>query len=533
MHSAQTAWLADRQNQRDYTGGWPSAKFHVYSWALSAHCLALHYLGRTLVADAQAADLLMGQMQLPYTRVDLALDRFHNPFPLVWVLKKTLAYARQPGPFVHVDSDAYLFGPLPPVLAEAPLFAQNLEFDHPYYLEAGEWVSQQFADLPAWAQPLADGHVWAVNAGLIGGADHRFFGEFHAHLLAWLANNEARLHQVPNWDYFNTYVEQATIVGLARAQKMDFTGLLPKAIGYPYTYNLDQFWRVPGRCGYLHAMNYKQNPAFCEQLAQRLRLASPELYERANQVAQKLAATHHPVPEAVATVPQWPRLGEALAHWGLALPTGKAHEVLDQLERDPLPSLPPTGREVLGDLIAYERAWLQAQAQGQAFLAQPGARLAHERAVNDFWASLPIEVELHPGPLFAPIASQWNWAETNEFARQREAWHFAERLAQPPGYFGVVLLPYPEFGFWREYLLEPLKLLLFGLIESGVAEGVATPSEGGDEGETGSPITLAGLVQALQTDLAEAGQVLPGAELYQWAEDRLRFFGYFGIFAFA
>jgi hypothetical protein len=40
MHAAQTAWLADRQNRPDFTGGWLAAKFHLYSWALSAHCLA-------------------------------------------------------------------------------------------------------------------------------------------------------------------------------------------------------------------------------------------------------------------------------------------------------------------------------------------------------------------------------------------------------------------------------------------------------------------------------------------------------------
>jgi hypothetical protein len=40
MHSAQTAWLADQQNQRDFTGGWLAARFHLYSWALSAHGLA-------------------------------------------------------------------------------------------------------------------------------------------------------------------------------------------------------------------------------------------------------------------------------------------------------------------------------------------------------------------------------------------------------------------------------------------------------------------------------------------------------------
>ena len=81
MHAAQTAWLADRQNQADFTGGWPSAKFHLYSWALSLHCLARHYPQRTLVADSAAADLLVGRLGLPHSRVDLALA---SPTPSPW-----------------------------------------------------------------------------------------------------------------------------------------------------------------------------------------------------------------------------------------------------------------------------------------------------------------------------------------------------------------------------------------------------------------------------------------------------------------
>jgi DNA-binding CsgD family transcriptional regulator len=398
MHFVQTAWLADRQNQRDFTGGWPAAKFHLYSWALSAHCLARHSPQLTLVADSAAADLLVGQMQLPYSRVDLALDTFDNPFPLLWVLKKNLAYARQPGPFAHVDSDAYLFY----ALSQAPLFAQNLEFDHPYYLEAGAWVGQQFNDLSAWARPQADGHVWAVNAGLIGGTDHRFYQEFHGQLLVWLARNEAQLSQVPNWDYFNTYVEQATIVGYARSRGLDFAGLLPQAIGYPYTYELDQFWRLPNRCSYLHAMNYKQNPAFCEQLAQRLRLEAPELYERANTVARGLAATSVAVPE-------------------VAPPMASGE--------DPAP--PPGAGEVLADQLAHAQGWAEACTQGQAYLARPGAWRATEQAADRFWATVGEGLGaalVRPGPLFAPVECQWNWAEANEFAQQRQP----RTLAPPP-----------------------------------------------------------------------------------------------------
>gem|GEM_PF-1948653 len=58
-------------------------------------------------------------------------------------MRKLHTYALQTEAFVHLDGDAYLFAPLPVSLTEAPLLAQNLEYDHPYYLDAVrtlDWV---------------------------------------------------------------------------------------------------------------------------------------------------------------------------------------------------------------------------------------------------------------------------------------------------------------------------------------------------------------------------------------------------------
>ncbi len=510
MHAAQTAWLTDHQNQRDFTGGWPAAKFHLYSWALSSHCLARHYPQCTLVADTAAADLLVGQMQLPYTCVDLALDTFDNPFPKLWVLKKTLAYARQPGPFAHVDSDAYLFAPLPLELAQAPLFAQNLEYDHPYYLEAQKDIDRDWLVRPEWVSVKPGEKLWAFNAGLVGGLHYQFYAEYHAAALKLLLANEAALMHTKDWYNLNVYVEQAGMVGLARQMGLRFQSLMPKPMGYPCVYDLDQFWRLPNRCGYLHAMNYKQNPAFCEQLAQRLRLEALELYERANQVARELAATHHPIPERPTA--QLSRLGAALAHVGLALPTGPPADWLAQITANGLPQLQPTERAVLGDLLAYEQAWLDACAQGQNILAQPGRWANIERAANEGWGRDWNWSTAHvaAGPLLALIESQWNWAGANEFARQKQAHGFAEQVATAPSYFVVVALPYIELGIWREYRLEPLEIWLFSYLEAGPASGAA-------------------LVGALLTDLPENGQPPQTDDVAQWVEDRLRFFSYFGV----
>jgi hypothetical protein len=488
MHASQTAWLSNQQNLPDFAGGWLAAKFHLHSWALSVHCLTDKYASRTLVADSAAADLLIGQMGLPYDKVDLVLDNFENPFPAIWVLKKTLAYARQSAPFVHIDGDAYLFDPLPPELADAPLFAQNLEYDHPYYIEAQKEIDQNWSVRPEWVRVQPGEKLWAFNAGLVGGTCHQFYKEYHDAVLKLLLANEAAVMKTQDWYNLNVYVEQAGMVGLARQWGLNFQSLMPEPFGYPCVYNLDQFWRLPNRCGYLHAMNYKQNPAFCEQLAQRLRLEAPELYERANIVARELAATSVAVPEVA------------------------------PVTASPVDLAPPPGaEEVLADQLAHAQGWAEACAQGQAYLAQPGTWRATEQAADQFWATVGEglgEALVQPGPLFAPVECQWNWAEANEFAQQRQPRTLAQNLAEPPGYFASVALPYVELGVWREYLLGPLEALLL----SEVAEG---------------PLPIAQLVANLHACLAESGQPTSQPELWEWAEDRLRYFGYFGLVSFA
>jgi hypothetical protein len=59
-----------------------------------------------------------------------------------------------------------------------------------------------------------------------------------------------------------------------------------------------------------------------------------------------------------------------------------------------------------------------------------------------------------------------------------------------------------------------LKVILFG----EVAEG---------------PLPVAQLLANLHTCLVENGQAIGQPELWQWVEDRLRYFGYFGLFSFS
>jgi hypothetical protein len=85
-------------------------------------------------------------LRLPFDSVSTQLDALAGSDPGWWTLGKLHAYRTQESPFVHIDSDVFLWKPLPPRLMSAALLAQNPE---------------AFAfDGCSWYQP------WAVDAAV-------------------------------------------------------------------------------------------------------------------------------------------------------------------------------------------------------------------------------------------------------------------------------------------------------------------------------------------------------------------------------
>ncbi len=105
-----------------------------------------------LHTTARGADWPPGELDLPYRAVVLSQESYQPPRAEAWAMRKLHTYALQTEAFIHLDSDAYLFAPLPVSLTEAPLLAQNLEYDHPDHLNAVRIVADGFPYLPHWAR---------------------------------------------------------------------------------------------------------------------------------------------------------------------------------------------------------------------------------------------------------------------------------------------------------------------------------------------------------------------------------------------
>lgn len=105
---------------------WASERQHLLSWVLSVQLARRHFCKTQLVTDEPGARMLVEGLRLEFDTVIIALDVLDRHDPRWWALGKIYTYRAQSEPFIHVDSDVYLWKPLP-VTADTPLFAQNPE----------------------------------------------------------------------------------------------------------------------------------------------------------------------------------------------------------------------------------------------------------------------------------------------------------------------------------------------------------------------------------------------------------------------
>ena len=106
---------------------WVSDKHHWLAWMLSVETASRHYPDTALYTDSDGARLLVDALQLPFRRVSTMLDALGDRDVAWWNLGKLYAYQDQEESFLHIDSDVFLWRPLPPEIAGGAVIVQNPE----------------------------------------------------------------------------------------------------------------------------------------------------------------------------------------------------------------------------------------------------------------------------------------------------------------------------------------------------------------------------------------------------------------------
>lgn len=106
---------------------WLHPKYHLLSWILSVRTAERFFPETALITDDFGAELLVSKLKLRFGHVSRDLNQLADTDPCWWALGKLYAYRSQSEPFVHLDSDVFLWRGLPPHLNGLSAFAQNPE----------------------------------------------------------------------------------------------------------------------------------------------------------------------------------------------------------------------------------------------------------------------------------------------------------------------------------------------------------------------------------------------------------------------
>ncbi len=465
MKIVQTFWVNDK---KDIRAGWLSIKYHLISWGLSALSYRKFYDTVELITDNIGQEILIHKLALPYTHVSLAQESYKPNIESLWVLRKLHSYALQNEPFIHADGDTFLFRPFDDEILKAPLIAQNFEYNHPYYLQGFEEVNQYCSYLPNYIKSDIDGNISAVNAGIMGGNNYKFYHTFFKEVDDFVAKNEEVIHQLEP-SCFNIFLEQFLFKKLADLKEIPVAYQLEQPIGYPHNYQLDRFWDLPNACDYIHVMNYKKNPTICEQMAQRLYIESPELYERIIKVSNELEAANVSMfienePKTLETYFYRTDLINQCVGLNLDLQINALDSLSEQINT--LPDNPQNN--ILKDVFQYESEKYQFIQSLPVVEDYVQYRKNQSLKVNEILSKSDKEILSNPitfGEYVTLIESEWKWAEINEFTGQDSAVDYTLNLQQEPSYFQAVLFCYPVSMTIKEQLSDTFTIMIIDALQ--------------------------------------------------------------------
>ena len=284
---------------------WASARHHMLSWVLSVETARQHYPETCLVTDDAGARLLVDELRLPFTSVSTALNTLTEHDPGWWSLGKLSAYLLQDKPFIHIDSDAYLWKRLPEELEQARIFSQSPEPISPGSTLAQVYQAAAFERLlqnpgRGW---LPDAWHWyrhsnlpqrAECCGLFGGNDIEFIHHYAqtAKKIIEDPSNAEALKQTGDKMTQMVLIEQYLLSACVEyhRQKQDspfkeirMSYLLDQMEHFGNPVHLAQF-------GYSHLISdAKRNPILADRLMRRVKRDYPDYYDRCMRMPMRIS----------------------------------------------------------------------------------------------------------------------------------------------------------------------------------------------------------------------------------------------------
>lgn len=269
---------------------WLSPRHHLLSWVLSVETARRHFDELCLYTDSDGAKLLIDRLGLQFDWLSTSLDDIDSYDASVWSLGKLHAYRSEQAPFIHIDSDAFLWKPLADSLLSADVIAQNSEyfpFDgsfvyRPEVLESainerGGWLPVEWT----WCRSVFTGVQKGIACGIFGGHNLTFIRYYAELALKVLNDNSGLLEALPDKSGLSILLEQFLLAACVNYHQhrvgSPFKDLAVRLLFDSFE---DAYFEAHS-VGYTHLLGTtKKDPAIMLRLENRVAKEYPELYER-------------------------------------------------------------------------------------------------------------------------------------------------------------------------------------------------------------------------------------------------------------
>ena len=269
-------------------GGWISEKYHAMSWALSCLKFKGFYRDVELNTDFDGARWLIDELNLPYSNVVYGLNQMPNYDPSLWALAKIFTISQQNTPFLHVDSDVYIWEPFKTEFINNNLCVQNIEYEEKFENQFGIYINSitklknKLFSLPKFIEDVLSnykitGRIEAYNTGIVGGQNLDFLKLYSNFIFEFLNTNKDR--DIESSDM--NLIEQLFLFCLAQNNGIIVKPLFgkEKAVDKNAYFSMAQFNLTPLVNKYIHVVGQgKKNNTYCSQVALRLRYEFPKMY---------------------------------------------------------------------------------------------------------------------------------------------------------------------------------------------------------------------------------------------------------------
>lgn len=261
-------------------GGWLAPEYHYMSMALSCLLLRRHYADVELITDTAGKELLIDRLDLPFTKVCVALDALDAYPPSMWAVAKLYAYSLQQEPFLHVDGDVFTWQPLTAARPELIVQSPELEHDGIYRAALLDLITR-YDFLPECLRHSINRYstLPSINAGVLGGCDIPFLQRYAHEALTFIQRNLAALARDEKAATYNVVIEQLLFWHLAKQDQKYVDFVVPK-LSLDFT-EVTRFEQVPFATTYVHLISAAKKQFYlCDQVEARLRYEFPHHYKQ-------------------------------------------------------------------------------------------------------------------------------------------------------------------------------------------------------------------------------------------------------------